>query len=74
MPEEINRRLIDQLSNILLVPTELDIENLHKERLFKNKNIFKVGNTISDVIKNNLPFIKNRKILNILNLREVSIF
>ena len=70
MPEEINRRLIDQLSNILLVPTNLDIENLHKERLFSNKNVFKVGNTISDVIKNNLPLVKKNKILENLNLKK----
>ena len=42
MPEEINRRLIDQLSNILLVPTELDIENLHKERLFQIRIFLKL--------------------------------
>ena len=28
MPEEINRKLIDQLSNILFVPTSFDYENL----------------------------------------------
>ena len=63
MPEEINRKLIDQLSNILFVPTKLDIENLKKERLLLNKKIFRVGNTISNVIKNNLPLIKKNKVL-----------
>ena len=63
MPEEINRRLIDQLSNILFVPTKLDIDNLNKERLSTNKSVYKVGNTISDVIKNNLPLIRKNLIL-----------
>ena len=69
MPEEINRRLIDQLSNILFVPTNFDIKNLHKERLSFNKTIYKVGNTISDVIKNNLPLIKKNKFLENYNLK-----
>jgi len=51
MPEEINRKLIDQLSEILFVPTVFDLKNLKKEDLLKNKKIFRVGNTISDVIK-----------------------
>lgn len=69
MPEEINRRLIDQLSNILFVPTNFDIENLNKENLSLNKLIYKVGNTISDVIKNNLPLIKKNLILQNYNLK-----
>jgi len=63
MPEEINRKLIDQLSNILFVPTKFDMENLRKERLLSHKAIFRVGNTISDIIKNNLPLIKKNDIL-----------
>ena len=74
MPEEINRRLIDQLSNILFTPTDFDIENLHKERLSSNKSIYKVGNTISDVIKNNLPLIKNNKIIITHNLKIKNFF
>ena len=69
MPEEINRRLIDQLSNILFVPTNFDIENLNKENLSLNKLIYKVGNKISDVIKNNLPLIKKNLILQNYNLK-----
>ncbi len=74
MPEEINRRLIDQLSNILFVPTSIDIENLYKERLSSNKSIYKVGNTISDVIKNNLPLIKGEKILKNYKLKKKNYF
>ena len=70
MPEEINRRLIDQLSSILFIPTKFDFENLKKERLLLNKEVFKVGNTISDVIKRYLPDIKNDKILNRFKLKK----
>ena len=66
--------MIDQLSNILFTPTDFDIENLHKERLSSNKSIYKVGNTISDVIKNNLPLIKNNKILLTHNLKIKNFF
>ncbi len=69
MPEEINRRLIDQLSNILFVPTNFDMKNLYKERLFLNKSIYKVGNTISDIIKDNLPLTKKKLIFQRLNLK-----
>ena len=31
MPEEINRKLIDQMSNTLFVPTKFDLENLKSE-------------------------------------------
>jgi len=70
MPEEINRKLIDQLSNILFAPTKFDFENLKKERLTLNKKIFTVGNTISDVLKENIPLTKKNSILKILNIKK----
>lgn len=73
MPEEINRRLIDQLSNILFPPTQIDVNNLKKENLF-NKKIYKVGNTVSDVIKTYLPQIKKNKILKKFNLKKKKYF
>ena len=63
MPEEINRKLIDQLSDILFVPTAFDINNLKKENLIRGKKIYKVGNTISDVIKKTKPILKKNDIL-----------
>jgi len=70
MPEEINRKLIDQLSNILFAPTKFDFENLKKERLTLNKKIFTVGNTISDILKENIPLTKKNSILKILNIKK----
>lgn len=63
MPEEINRRLIDQLSNILFVPTKFDFKNLKDEKLISSKKVFIVGNTISDIIKKNLPSVHKNNIL-----------
>ncbi len=63
MPEEINRKLIDQLSNILFVPTKFDFKNLKNEKLIFNKRVFRVGNTISDIIKKNSRIRKKNDIL-----------
>ncbi len=73
MPEEINRKLVDELSNILFPPTDFDVKNLKNEGL-STKKIFKVGNTISDVIKAYLPKVKKNKILNKLNLNKKKYF
>tara|TARA_B110000261_G_scaffold156155_1_gene189689 strand:- start:72 stop:749 length:678 start_codon:yes stop_codon:yes gene_type:complete len=62
MPEEINRKIIDQLSNILFVPTKFDLENLKNEKLISNKRVFTVGNTISDIIKKYRPLIKKNNL------------
>ena len=50
-PEESNRKIIDYLSDIHFAPTELDKQNLVNEKI-DNDNIFVVGNSIIDVIKN----------------------
>jgi UDP-N-acetylglucosamine 2-epimerase (non-hydrolysing) len=64
MPEEINRKIIDQLSNFLFVPTKFDLENLKDEKLTFNKKIFTVGNTISDIINKYTLTTKKQSILN----------
>ncbi len=46
-PEEINRRLIDCLSDIYFVPTEKARQNLLSEG-FDKRNIFVTGNTVVD--------------------------
>ncbi len=74
MPEEINRRLIDQLSDVLFVPTTFDMNNLKKENLIREKKIYKVGNTISDVIKKCKPFLKKNNILEKKKLKKDDFF
>ena len=74
MPEEINRKLIDQLSDILFVPTAFDINNLKKENLIKGKKIYKVGNTISDVITKIKPILKKNDFLSKKKLKKNGYF
>lgn len=53
MPEELNRRLIDHSSDLLLCPTNISKKYLLNEGI-SQKKIFVVGNTICDVIKSSL--------------------
>jgi UDP-N-acetylglucosamine 2-epimerase (non-hydrolysing) len=52
MPEEINRKITDHLSDFLFAPTSKAKENLNNEGIYEN--IFVVGNTIVDAIFANL--------------------
>ncbi len=68
MPEEKNRIVIDHISKFLFTPTKVSYENLIKESIDKGK-IFVTGNTISDVVKENIQKAKSHKdILQRLNL------
>ncbi|MCK9416555.1 UDP-N-acetylglucosamine 2-epimerase (non-hydrolyzing) [Candidatus Dojkabacteria bacterium] len=68
-PEEINRKLISQIANFHLCPTNLSADNLRNEKI--DNNIFVVGNTVID---NLLPYKDNceydNKILITLHRRE----
>ena len=48
-PEELNRRMISQLSDVHLCPTKISINNLQNEKI--TKNVYLVGNTIVDMYK-----------------------
>lgn len=50
MPEEVNRILVDSISNLLFVTSEDAIENLEKEGIPKDQ-VFFVGNTMIDSIE-----------------------
>ena len=47
MPEEINRRLVDQISSVLFAPSERAVINLNNEGI-ETKRIHQTGNTIID--------------------------
>jgi len=64
-PEEINRRLISQISSIHLCPTKISIENLQKEQITNGVHL--VGNTVVDIYKyifeNTIPSNKIQDII-----------
>ncbi|MFH0732442.1 MAG: UDP-N-acetylglucosamine 2-epimerase (non-hydrolyzing) [Candidatus Omnitrophota bacterium] len=70
MPEEINRFLVDHVSDFLFVPTRLQKDIVLKEGV-PPANIFITGNTIVDAIKQNLELARQRKgILKTLAIAE----
>ena len=74
MPEEINRKLIDQMSDILFPPTKFDYNNLKKDNCLKSKKTFVVGNTITDVLKEYIPLTNKTNILEKLKLTKKKYF
>lgn len=68
MPEEINRRLTDHCSTLLFTPTENCTKNLLKEGINKSK-IHQTGDTMYDVLLQQLPKAKKTIILKQLNLK-----
>lgn len=74
MPEEINRKIIDRISDILFVPTKFDYNNLKREDCLKEKKAYVVGNTISDVLKKYLPLTSKSKILDRLKINSKNFF
>lgn len=62
MPEEVNRKLIDHISDILFCPTEYSKQNLINENI--NKYIFVVGDLQIDLLRKNLKKIKNIEEIN----------
>jgi len=64
-PEEINRRLISQITSIHLCPTALSVKNLEKEQITSNVHL--VGNTVVDIYKyifeNTKPSVKLQELI-----------
>lgn len=48
MPEEINRRMVDHISTLLLAPTQAGIENLAREGIVRG--VFHVGDVMYDAM------------------------
>ena len=72
-PEEVNRRIIDHTSDILLPYTHGSRLNLVKEGI-KNKKIFVTGNPINEVVISFKKKIKYSKILDKLSLDKNNFF
>jgi len=73
VPEEVNRRIIDHSSDILMPYTERSRKNLIKEGI-EGERIFVTGNPIFEVIKNYHKYIQQSNILNQLQLKPQQYF
>jgi UDP-N-acetylglucosamine 2-epimerase (non-hydrolysing) len=69
MPEEINRILTDEISDLFFVTERSGEENLLKEGKSKEK-IFMVGNTMIDTFVAFLPKIREQNVIEKLGLKE----
>lgn len=73
VPEEINRRIIDHSSDILMPYTERSRQNLLREG-FPGERIYVTGNPIYEVIQNCDPQIRQSEILTRLGLEPQGYF
>ncbi|WP_026853121.1 non-hydrolyzing UDP-N-acetylglucosamine 2-epimerase [Geothrix fermentans] len=73
VPEEVNRRIIDHSSDVLMPYTERSRQNLIREGIPGNR-IFVTGNPILEVIRHYEPKIQKSSILQTLGLKERSFF
>jgi UDP-N-acetylglucosamine 2-epimerase (non-hydrolysing) len=69
LPEETNRKIIDNVSKYNLPYTENSKQNLLSEGFHKNY-VFKTGNPIYEVLNYYKSNINNSNILNKLNVKE----
>lgn len=69
VPEEINRKIVDHISDINLPYTENSRRYLLAEG-FRKDHIFVTGSPMKEVIEKNNEKIQNSRILNELNLEE----
>ena len=73
VPEEINRKIVDHLSDINMVLTEHARRYLIAEGI-RTETIIKTGSSMKEVLKENEEKIKKSDVLNRLNLKERGYF
>lgn len=73
VPEEVNRRIIDHSSDVLLPYTERSRQNLLREGIPGNR-IFVTGNPIFEVIQHYEPKVQQSRILQALGIKEKAFF
>ena len=73
VPEEVNRRIIDHSSSVLLPYTERSKENLVAEGI-ERERIFVTGNPINEVLENFSEQIAERKILKETSVKPFEYF
>jgi UDP-N-acetylglucosamine 2-epimerase (non-hydrolysing) len=72
VPEEINRRLVDHVSDIVLPYTEFSRRNLLREGIHPRR-IFVTGSPIREVYESMSEKFKTSKILERLNLKKINL-
>lgn len=73
VPEETNRKLVDHISDINLVYSDIAREYLLREGISPDR-IVKTGSPLFEVIQHYLPLIENSDILNRLELKSQKFF
>ena len=73
VPEEINRRIIDHISDINVTYSERAKENLLRENISPDK-VFKIGSPLYEVYQSYIKVINESKILKKLSLEKKNIF
>ena len=73
VPEELNRRIVDQIADINLVYSDLAREHLIREG-FPSDRVIKTGSPMYEVIHNKMNEIQQSKILDQLGLRQNEYF
>ena len=73
VPEEVNRRVIDHCSDILMPYTERSRQNLIREGIANNR-IYVTGNPIKEVIKHYHFLIRRSSVLSLLELKSKRYF
>lgn len=73
VPEEINRKIIDHISDVNLSYSDIARNNLIKES-YPSDRVIKVGSPLKEVLDYYKPQIKSSNILNKLNLNKGKFF
>lgn len=73
VPEELNRRIVDQIADINLVYSDLAREHLIREG-FPSDRVIKTGSPMYEVIQNKMNEIQQSKILDQLGLMQNEYF
>ncbi len=73
VPEEINRKIVDQLSDINMTLTEHARDYLVSEGI-RPETVIKTGSSMKEVLEYHKEDIKNSKVLENLNLKEKEFF
>lgn len=73
VPEEINRKIVDQLSDINMTLTEHARDYLISEGI-RPETVIKTGSSMKEVLEYHKEDIENSKVLETLNLKEKDFF